>query len=218
MMDDWLKKYIDKYDQLISEKKMSFSSKVIPVNQSLKQIQHILPSAQVEEILREAELITLAKCICRLKYNRCDKPLEVCFVLNDVGKKWIAHGYAKAVTLAEALDVIAQANKHGLVHLSLYMPDHQLFALCSCCSCCCHDLQLLLSYGKDYLTARSDYLAVDDPERCSHCGLCIERCGFKARSFENEKMIYDNDKCYGCGLCQTTCPENAINLERRPVS
>jgi len=214
-MDEWLQKYIDKYDRFISEKKISFSSKVIPVNESLNQIQHILPSAQVEEILRNAELITLANCICRLQNKKCDKPSEVCFVLNDVGKKWIADGYAREVALQEALNVIAQANQHGLVHLSLYMPDHQLFALCSCCSCCCHDLQLLLSYGKDYVTVKSDYLAVDDPETCSHCGLCIDRCQFKARLFEKDRMAYDQEKCYGCGLCQTTCPENSIQMRRR---
>ncbi len=65
-MDEWLKKYIDKYDKLISEEKISYSSKVIPVNESLQNVQHILPSAQVAEILKGAELITLAKCICRL--------------------------------------------------------------------------------------------------------------------------------------------------------
>jgi NAD-dependent dihydropyrimidine dehydrogenase PreA subunit len=76
-------------------------------------------------------------------------------------------------------------------------------------------LQLLLSYGKDYVTVKSDYLAVDDPETCSHCGLCIDRCQFKARLFEKDRMAYDQEKCYGCGLCQTTCPENSIQMRRR---
>lgn len=214
-MDEWLKKYIDKYDKFIAEEKISFSSKVIPVNESLQNVQHILPSAQVAEILKGAELITLAKCICRQKYKNCDNPLEVCFVLNDVGKKWIEEGYSKQVTLDEALEVIKLANTSGLVHLSLYKPDHELFALCSCCSCCCHDLQLLLSYGKDYVTVKSDYVAEDAPEQCSDCGMCIERCQFKARYFENEKMVYDQDKCFGCGLCLTTCPEDSISLRKR---
>lgn len=216
-MDDWLKKYIDKYDRLIAENKISHSSKVIPVNESLHQVQHILPSAQVEEILRGADLITLAKCICRMQYKKCDKPLEVCFVLNAVGKKWMADGYSRKVTIDEALEVILLANKNGLIHLSLYMPDHELFALCSCCSCCCHDLQLLLGYDKHYVTVKSDYLAVDDPERCSHCGLCVDRCAFKARTLEMEKLVYDQKKCYGCGLCLTSCPEGSIGLQRRDI-
>lgn len=216
-MDDWLKKYIDKYDRLIAEQKISYSSKVIPVNESLQQVQHILPSAQVEEILRGAELITLAKCICRMQYKKCEKPLEVCFILNAVGKKWIAEGFSREVTLDTALEVITLANKNGLIHLSLYMPDHELFALCSCCSCCCHDLQLLLAYDKHYVTVKSDYLAVDDPKRCSHCGLCVDRCAFKARTLEMEKLVYDQEKCYGCGLCLTTCPEGSIGLQKREI-
>ena len=35
-MDEWLKKYIDKYDKFISEEKISYSSKVIPVNESIR--------------------------------------------------------------------------------------------------------------------------------------------------------------------------------------
>lgn len=216
-MDDWLKKYMDKYDRLIAEQKISYSSKVIPVNESLQQVQYILPSAQVEEILRGAELITLAKCICRMQYKKCEKPLEVCFILNAVGKKWIAEGFSREVTLDTALEVITLANKNGLIHLSLYMPDHEVFALCSCCSCCCHDLQLLLAYDKHYVTVKSDYLAVDDPKRCSHCGLCVDRCAFKARTLEMEKLVYDQEKCYGCGLCLTTCPEGSIGLQKREI-
>lgn len=216
-MDDWLKKYMDKYDRLIAEQKISYSSKVIPVNESLQQVQYILPSAQVEEILRGAELITLAKCICRMQYKKCEKPLEVCFILNAVGKKWIAEGFSREVTLDTALEVITLANKNGLIHLSLYMPDHEVFALCSCCSCCCHDLQLLLAYDKHYVTVKSDYLAVDDPKRCSHCGLCVDRCAFKARTLEMEKLVYDQEKCYGCGLCLTTCPEGSIGLQKRDI-
>ncbi len=214
-VDEWLKKYNDRYDQLISEKKISFSSKVIPINKSLQNVQYVLPSAQVEEILKGAELVSLAKCICRLKYKKCDKPLEVCFVLNDAGKKWIADGYSKKVSVDEALEVVKLANESGLVHLSLYMPDHELFALCSCCPCCCHDLQLLLSYGKSYVTVKSDYVAVDDPEKCSDCGKCIHRCVFKARHFENGKLVFEQEKCYGCGLCVTTCPEGSISLRNR---
>jgi MinD superfamily P-loop ATPase len=135
-----------------------------------------------------------------------------------VSKKWLEDGYAREVTLDEALEVITLANKNGLVHLTLHMPDHELFALCSCCSCYCHDLQLLLSHGKDYITVKSDYVARDDPEKCSDCGLCMDRCGFKARYFENEKMVFDQDRCCGCGLCLTTCPEESISLRRRELT
>ena len=37
----------------------------------------------------------------------------------------------------EAMEIAARTNENGLVHLALHQPDHDIFALCSCCSCCC---------------------------------------------------------------------------------
>lgn len=48
------------------------------------------------------------------------------------------------IGLEEAAAVLKQADANGLVHLSLYRPKHSLYALCSCCPCYCHDLQLLV--------------------------------------------------------------------------
>ncbi len=174
-MDNNLKSYIDKYDRWLDEKSISYSSKVVPVNESIEEIKQVIPSKQAIDILKQARVITLAECICRKRYRRCDKPLEVCFVLNEAGEKWIEKGISKQVTLTEAKQILKEANKTGLVHLSLFQPDHKLFALCSCCSCCCHDLQLVLSYGKEYLMLKSDYIASDDTDQCQDCGQCIDR-------------------------------------------
>ena len=97
-----------------------------------------------------------------------------------------------------------------MIHLTLYKPDHEVFALCSCCSCCCHDLQLVMKYGKEYILTKSEYIAQDDPDKCIQCGQCAERCEFDARKYNDEELTYDPELCYGCGLCITTCPEMAI--------
>ncbi len=214
-MDNNLKSYIDKYDRWLDEKSISYSSKVVPVNESIEEIKQVIPSKQAIDILKQARVITLAECICRKRYKRCDKPLEVCFVLDEAGEKWIEKGISKQVTLTEARQVLKEANKTGLIHLSLFQPDHKLFALCSCCSCCCHDLQLVLSYGKEYLMLKSDYIATDDTDLCQDCGQCVDRCQFNARRLEENALVYDPKKCSGCGLCITTCPEGAINMQIR---
>jgi hypothetical protein len=67
-MDSHLKKYIDKYDKWL---------KVIPVGESLDTVNRILPSQQAEKILKDARLIALLECVCRTRYNRCDKPRHV---------------------------------------------------------------------------------------------------------------------------------------------
>ena len=57
---------------------------------------------------------------------------------------------------------------------------------------------------------------------CKGCGICIEKCPFKAISFDkNELGVYstpsvkfDLDKCNLCKLCEIHCPDSAIRVEK----
>lgn len=216
-MDDFLKIRLAKYEQWLKDGKISFSSKVIPVNESLSAPQWVLPTAQVENIIRDARFIGLTKCVCRSHYGRCDKPLEVCLVLNEVGQRFVQKGNARQISFPEAVEALKKANAAGLVHLSLYQPDHEIMALCSCCSCCCHDLQLMQAYNRKDLVARSEYIAVTDIEKCIHCGTCAERCVFGARTFTDHEMRYNTAVCVGCGLCVTSCPTQATTMQLRGI-
>jgi MinD superfamily P-loop ATPase len=55
-------------------------------------------------------------------------------------------------------------------------------------------------------------LAVKDPELCTECGECLERCRFGA--IDNEYNII-NERCEGCGVCEFVCPVDAIQLKDR---
>ena len=214
-MDEFLKERIDKYDRWLSEEKISYSSRVIPINESLTVQQWVLPTEQVLEIFRNARSVALTTCDCRTQYQRCDNPVEVCLVLNDEADKVVSEGQGRYVSIDEAADVLRVADERGLVHLSLYQPDHELFALCNCCACCCHDLQLFRLFNRKDIMVRSEYAAITDFEACTHCGTCIDRCIFDARTWNDERMKYDEERCYGCGLCVTTCPESAIDMRQR---
>lgn len=213
--DPFLDDRLARYDQWLSKGQISFSSKVIPVSESLRAQQWVLPTEQVMEILRGARSVALQNCECRTHYQRCDKPLEVCFILDEVGDKLVDQGKARHVSLTEATEVLLKANESGLVHLSLYMPHHQIFALCSCCSCCCHDLQIVKLFQRKDLMIRSEYVAATDTETCVHCGECAKRCAFGARVFEDQGMTYDDAECIGCGLCATVCPTEATSMQLR---
>jgi ferredoxin len=213
-MDQFLKKRLINYEKWIDDETISYSSKVIPIAESVDITQWVLPMEQALSILKNAKSFALAKCVCRRHYRRCDHPVEVCFVINAQAEKDVKNGDARYITLEEAADVITIANKNGLVHLSLYRPDHEIFALCNCCPCCCHDLQLLMKYGRDELICHADYVASTDMDLCTHCGECVDRCHFDARQLNNEKLNYDINKCYGCGLCVVTCPTGAIVMQK----
>jgi ferredoxin len=214
-IDPFLEKRLVKYDEWLNKGQISYSSKVIPVSESFHAKQWVLPTEQAMGILRNAKSVAVQNCECRTHYKRCDNPLEVCFLLNDVGNKFVIKEKARPVDLTEAADILKGANESGLVHLSLYMPDHEIFALCSCCICCCHDLQILKEFERKDLVIRSEYVAVTISENCINCGACVDRCVFGARVLRDAKLEYNAEACLGCGLCVTTCPVEAIFMEVR---
>lgn len=55
-------------------------------------------------------------------------------------------------------------------------------------------------------------IAVIDPDRCTQCGDCLERCQFGAIS---EDFVVDKISCEGCGVCVHFCPAGAIDFPRQ---
>lgn len=214
-MDEFLQKYLHRYETWHDDGKISHSSRVIPVGRSVDAKQWVLPSEQALDILAGAETIALQNCLCRTHYSRCGKPLDVCLILNDMAEKFIAKGVAERISLSEASEVLTRADAHGLVHLSLYKPDHEIFALCNCCACCCHDLQLVLDYHHREMLAHADFIAETSMEQCTGCMACIERCVFGARRQDEDQLVYDRGACLGCGLCVSVCPARATMMVQR---
>ncbi|MFP4444675.1 MAG: ATP-binding protein [Desulfosudaceae bacterium] len=55
-------------------------------------------------------------------------------------------------------------------------------------------------------------IAVIDPERCTECGECRQRCRFDAIS---EDFVVDKIACEGCGVCVYFCPVGAIDFPQQ---
>jgi Pyruvate/2-oxoacid:ferredoxin oxidoreductase delta subunit len=213
--DEELEKRMLMFDGWVKEGKIPSSSKVIPVQQSLAGLQWVLPTQQVLEILRNSRSFALAYCLCRAKHKRCDNPLEVCFYTNDVADKKVEQGAARRIDLQGATEVLKLANEHGLIHLTIYNPEQHVYALCSCCECCCHDIEFMKKLGRPDLVAHADYVASVDKNTCLQCGKCVERCVFGAQVTQNENTFFQEERCHGCGLCVSTCPSNSIRMVLR---
>jgi len=206
---------IEKTERTIKNGQLKYSSKVIPIGKALSATQYILPTQQAIKFLKKARLFALAKCGCRVAFRNCNNPLDTCLLLDEEAEYLVSRGYAKRISLEEAEKVLEIADKAGLVHLTLYLPGQKIYAICSCCPCCCHDLQALLKYGKTFFVAKSDYIVTTNTDLCIGCGVCVERCIFGAREILNGKSIVKEENCYGCGLCVTTCPTKASELISR---
>ncbi len=201
-----IKKQLDRY-----------IGRVIPVRTAVEVQQRVLDTSAVESLLREAEAIAVEECWCRKTYGNCDGPLDVCLSLNDTARRFVAEGWSRPVSLAEALDALRRTHRAGLVHMTYEEHGRPPELVCSCCPCCCHHLVGLLRYGYTHTTVRSDLVAKHDPDRCTACGVCVERCHFGAWQAADDTVRFLADHCYGCGLCASECPAGAITLAPRGV-
>jgi len=72
------------------------------------------------------------------------------------------------------------------------------------------DLHLILApeirHEEDFKGGR---IAVIDPDRCTECGECLNRCQFNAISPE---FVVNKIDCEGCGVCVHFCPVEAIDF------
>jgi ferredoxin len=194
----------------------------IPVNVEIKANHRVLNLGEMEKILRRARKIVLQDCNCRTGKGNCDAPVDVCLNIDpprDYLKKHANKNNAREVTLAEALGALERSHNAGLVHMAYTMKDDDHPTLiCSCCPCCCFTLNGLLLHGIATKVPTSKFIIEQDPEKCTTCGKCVDRCVFGARKVVKTRLEYDKSRCFGCGLCASTCPTSAITLRPRAAA
>lgn len=88
-----------------------------------------------------------------------------------------------------------------------------LFAICSCDSEICFPFRAHQAAGA-VMYPGPDIIALD-PESCTVCGKCVERCHFGANALVDGISEIDLAKCYGCGLCVSTCAGEARKMVKR---
>jgi Na+-translocating ferredoxin:NAD+ oxidoreductase subunit B len=195
--------------------------KVIPMEKNIDRQKVLLPYQRLEESVRAARKIAVAECVCRKEANLlgegCDHPVESCLSFGVAAEYYIDSGLGREITADEAIRILEEADKSGLVHAganSLHLSN-----ICNCCPCCCAALKAITKWGS-YRGRHFNavFEAVVNEEECTACEICLDRCPVGAIEVE-EKARVDRDKCLGCGLCATTCPTEAILLipaENRP--
>lgn len=197
-------------------------TRIIPVEQAVESAnQQVVDVESANLIVETAQKLAVTRCTCRVIAHKCDSPVEVCIQVDNAARYTLDRGTGREVSREEALDILRMCEEKGLVHVTMNRA-HAGHFICNCCSCCCQALPLVISEGLN-ICDPSRYLAQIDPELCSGCETCLDRCHFNAvvaltAEGNASGMQVLADRCMGCGLCQITCPEGAISLvETRPI-
>lgn len=192
--------------------------RTIPIEKSLSADQRVMPYEEARKIVLDQERIVAAPCICRKEHRisggGCEKPLETCLVFGIGAEYYEENGLGRAIDPQEALDILANAEKAGLV----LQPSNaqNVVNICACCGCCCQILKNLKKLPNPGQFTASNYFATLDEGLCTGCGACTTRCQMDALRIDGETAVVTRDRCIGCGLCVSACPEEALSLEARP--
>jgi ferredoxin len=195
--------------------------RVIPAQSALKP-EWILPYDDVRALLESARSFTVRDCVCRTQMEQqgepCRFPKNVCLIYHSRGTP----PSPDAISRDEALALLDEAEEIGLVHTVSNVETGALLPegvgyVCNCCSCCCLMLRGITKWGIANSVAHAAYYAVIDPEACSDCGICTDRCQIGAISANSGSAVVARARCIGCGLCVTKCPTGAAALRRRPA-
>jgi len=188
--------------------------RVVPVESAIENVHGVETYDRVRDLVKEHELFATADCICRKEQeilgNRCDRPMENCLTFG-VGAQWyIESGLGREISKEECLKILDEAEESALV---LSPSNAQAFVnICTCCSCCCNMLKGLRTFERPADHAGSSFQAKIDPDLCTACGTCLDRCQIEAIIEGDEYNEVDLARCIGCGLCVSTCPEEAVEM------
>jgi electron transport complex protein RnfB len=193
--------------------------RVIPVGEVIAVDVEAFPYERAVELIENAKSWGVRDCICRVQQKLigkgCDRPIETCLVFAPVEGAFEDSVADRPISKEEALQILHQTEKAGLVHTAGNYQDGHSY-ICNCCACCCGILRSVTEFGAASSAIRSDFHPVVDAEACIGCGDCIDLCQFGALSLAEDVCQVDDARCIGCGLCVTACTSDALCLTRRP--
>ncbi|MEE8593453.1 MAG: 4Fe-4S binding protein, partial [Candidatus Bipolaricaulota bacterium] len=193
--------------------------RVIPVDLAIPFEVEIFPYERASALLDRAKSWGVRDCICRVQKKligqACSHPIENCLMFAPVENAFEGSEDIRPLSKEEALNVLREAEKAGLVHSSANYRRGNTY-ICNCCTCSCGIMRGIAEFGIQTAVAHSAFRATVETEKCVGCETCLDRCQFGALSLSDGTAHIDPNRCAGCGLCVTTCSVEALQLERRP--
>jgi len=208
-MDTEWPEFIGQFSQLLPNEVL----RVIPVNVTIEPDAQVLAFEDVRAMIDAARSIAVTKCSCRAIDGACGQPVEVCMQIDRAADYGIERGTGRALTKAEAIEMLEMCEEKGLVHVTENKQGLGM-VICNCCSDCCINWTTIRT-GVGKFAAPSRFRAEVIEDLCSGCELCVGRCFFDALKMEGDSglALVHADKCMGCGLCMVVCASGAISMD-----
>lgn len=202
------------YNKNISDNAELFL-RVIPVQKYVEVERHIAAFNDVEAILEKNDVIVVADCFCRkhkkLQDEGCHRPVETCFMFGSMAQYYIDNNLGRRVDKAEALRIVAEAQRAGCV--TQPSTSQNPAGMCNCCGDCCAVLGAIKANPKPAEFVFSNYYSSISQENCIACGACIDICPMEAITMGVSGSAEVNlERCIGCGLCLMSCSTDAVKL------
>jgi NAD-dependent dihydropyrimidine dehydrogenase PreA subunit len=197
--------------------------RTIPIQKSITPKHHIGSYDEIRKIIETTtDPIVILECVCRQGAEKRGTPCkqttrkETCMAFRDAARMLAASGkFGRQISKEEALEIMQKNQDEGLVlqPTNYQNPD----AICSCCGCCCGLLKLHKFIPNPVSHWATNFFAEVNPELCTGCGECEQRCQVGAMKLDDDKKIttVDLTRCLGCGLCVEACPVDAIELQNK---
>ncbi len=145
--------------------------RTIPVQESLDAKHTVATFEDAEHILNSQKVISVADFICRKEKTiigeGCNKPTEVCFMFGSTGKYYIDQGLGRQIEAKEAIRLLTEAQKAGLV--TQPGTSQNPGGMCNCCGDCCSVLRTLNLSDKPVEHVTSNYHVAVDSISCIGC-------------------------------------------------
>ncbi len=194
--------------------------RTIPVEKSLDPELVIAPYDNIRKIIEDSEgPFAKINCVCRQEMEMYGKPCKMtkhkenCLGFGDLIQLYIDQGWGTQISKEETLRILRTNQEEGLILRPSNSQNVEF--VCSCCSCCDRGISGLLKVPNpaDYVV--SNFYSEINPELCTGCGSCVERCQLKAITLKDDVSSINRKRCIGCGNCVAICPSDAITLHKK---
>jgi Pyruvate/2-oxoacid:ferredoxin oxidoreductase delta subunit len=192
-------------------------TRVIPVDRTIQAGNTIHTYDQVATYIEKYEPIGVGTCYCRHAARLRGEdthglPMEVCMWFGKGAEYAIECLGGRRLSKDEARKLLDATEEAGLVHMSRNTTEDIDF-LCNCDRWHCEVVSSVSKQPKPGWVFNSGFQPTFNPERCTACEACLDRCPATALSMGAAGLpTVDLERCFGCAVCATGCPEEAVRM------